>query len=251
MQNNLQLYKKMKIIEKIIEKQENLLNSQPITIGFLGDSVTQGCFECYLTSPTSLETVYDGGSSYSNRLKELLALLYPKVQVNIINAGVSGDSAPSGLKRLDRDVLRFNPDLVVVGFALNDSCAGESGLDAYKDAMTNIVDSIQNSGAECILLTPNTMNLNVSPHLKDQLFIDLAKSFSSVQNDGILDLYVDAIRKIAKDKNVKICDVYSKWKKMIASGVNTTELLANKLNHPVREIHYLTAMMLLDCILGE
>ena len=251
MQNILQLYTNMKIIEKIKEKQNNLLNSQPITIGFLGDSVTQGCFECYLTNPTTIQTVFEGESSYSNRLKEILSLLYPKVQINFINAGVSGDSAPSGLSRLDRDVLRFNPDLVVVGFALNDSCSGVDGLGEYKKAMEEIVCSIQNSGAECILLTPNVMNTNVSPHLKDQLFIDLAKSFSSIQNDGVLDLYVDAIKEVAKNKNVKVCDVYSKWKKMIDSGVNTTELLANKLNHPIREINYLTAIMLLDCILGD
>ena len=95
------------------------------------------------------------------------------------------------------------------------------------------------------------MNINISPHLQDQLFIDLAKSFSLVQNDGILELYVNVIKKVAKTKGVKVCDVYSKWKKMIDSGVNTTELLANKLNHPIREINYLTAIMLLDCILGD
>lgn len=242
---------KMKIIEKIKLKQEDLLNSEPITIGFLGDSVTQGCFECYLTSQTTLETVYDGASSFSNRLKELFAILYPRVQINFINAGVSGDSATSGLKRIDRDVLKYNPDLVVVGFALNDSCAGINGLETYKKAMSDIVDKIKNSGAECILLTPNSMNLNVSPHLKDSLFIDLAKSFSSIQNDGVLDLYVNVIRKVAEVKGAKLCDMYSKWKKMISSGVNVTELLANKLNHPIREIHYLTAIMLLDCILED
>ena len=118
----------MKVVEKIKLKQEDLLNSQPITIAFLGDSVTQGCFECYLTSPTTLETVYDSASSFSNRLKELFAILYPKAPINFINAGVSGDSAVGGLKRIDRDVLKYNPDLVVVGFALNDSCAGINGL---------------------------------------------------------------------------------------------------------------------------
>ena len=33
------------------------------------------------------------------------------------------------------------------------------------------------------------------------------------------------------------------------NGVNTTELLANKLNHPIREIHTYMAMKLLECML--
>lgn len=35
-----------KIIEKIKAKQENLQKNEAVTIVFLGDSVTQGCFEC-------------------------------------------------------------------------------------------------------------------------------------------------------------------------------------------------------------
>ena len=48
----------MKIIEKINAKNKNIYENNPVTIAFLGDSVTQGCFECYLTSPTTLDTVF-------------------------------------------------------------------------------------------------------------------------------------------------------------------------------------------------
>ena len=77
----------MKILKKIVEKSKNLKNAEAVTIAFLGDSVTQGCFECYLTE-TSLDTVFDERSSYSNRLKEILHILFPSVQINIINAGM-------------------------------------------------------------------------------------------------------------------------------------------------------------------
>ena len=112
----------MKIVEKLKAKNTDILNSKPITIAFLGDSVTQGCFECYLTSETTLQTVFDYQNAYSTRLKEILNILYPSVQFNIINSGISGDGTTFGLERLERDIIAYNPDLCVVSFGLNDSC---------------------------------------------------------------------------------------------------------------------------------
>ncbi|MBQ8295119.1 MAG: GDSL family lipase [Clostridia bacterium] len=236
----------MKIIEKLKAKQESIYGAEPVTIAFLGDSVTQGCFECYLTSPTSLQTVFDYPNAYSTRVREMFNLLYPNAQVNIVNSGISGDNATNGFSRLERDILRFNPDLVVVGFALNDSCSGADGLERYKNSIRSILETLQAKGIECILLTPNMMNTNTSCHLRDELFIRLAKQFAEVQNSGMLTAYVDAEKAIANELGVPVCDVYAKWLQMQEGGVEITELLANKLNHPVRELHYYTAMKLLE-----
>ena len=140
----------MNIIEKIKQKQSNLLENKAITIAFIGDSVTQGCFECYLTSETSLETVFDYKSAYSTRLKELLNLLYPNVQFNIINAGISGDGATTGYERLERDVLAYSPDLCVVSFGLNDSCL--STIEQYSTALSGIFSALQEKNIETIFL---------------------------------------------------------------------------------------------------
>lgn len=238
----------MKIIEKIKEKQKDLIGSAPVTIAFLGDSVTQGCFECYYTSPTTLQTVFDYSSSYSTRVKEILNLLYPSAQINIINSGISGDNAVNGNARFDRDIAQYNPDLVVVGFALNDSCAGENGKESYYNALTGIVTKVVSSGAECILLTPNMMNTKISCHLEGDLFLNLAKKFSEVQNNGILTEYVDIIKRVAEENKVPICDIYGKWLEMNKAGVDITELLSNKFNHPVRELHYYVAIKLIETI---
>ena len=239
----------MKIIEKITKKQAALSANPAITIALLGDSVTQGCFECYADGD-NVETVFDTDSSYGSRLKSMLNLLYPRVQFNLINAGISGDSAQGGLKRLDRDVLSYHPDLVIVGFALNDSTTGLDGLEKYKKAMTEILTKIRAQGAECIVLTPNAMNLEVSCHLQDKPLVRFAKRFQQIQKDGVLDRYVEAAKEVATQTGATICDVYAKWQKMMDAGVDVTELLANKLNHPIREMHYLTAIMLCDCILS-
>ena len=103
----------MKIRELLKKKQECNRDAKPVTIAFIGDSVTQGCFECYLTSPDSLENVYDYACAYSTRVKEILNMLYPSVQINIINSGIAGDNALGGESRFERDVLAYNPDLAV------------------------------------------------------------------------------------------------------------------------------------------
>ena len=239
----------MKIIKKIIQKQSSLSQNPAVTIGVLGDSVSQGCFECYLTSEDKIETVFDTASSYASRLKEMLNLLYPRVQFNMINAGISGDNAQGGLKRIDRDILAYHPDLVILGFALNDSTTGMDGIQKYKAAMSEMIRKITASGAECIVLTPNAMNTEVSCHLREKPLVKMAKSLEKIQNDGILDAYAQAARDVAEQEGAVLCDVYALWKSMIEAGVDVTDLLANHLNHPLRRMHYLTAMKLCECIL--
>ena len=240
----------MEILKLFNEKQKNLTANKPVTIAFLGDSVTQGCFECYLTSPTTLETVFDYKSAYSTRVQEMLHILYPNVQINVVNSGISGDSAPVGLQRLERDILSYHPDLVVVSYGLNDSTGGMSNIGNYQNALEEIFKKLKEQKIEIIFLTQNYMNTKTSVHLKDQLFIDLAKSFAAdVQNSGVLKKYFEAARVACEKYGVKICDLYPVWEKMEQAGVDVTELLANKLNHPIREIHYYMAMKLVETIL--
>ena len=240
----------MKLLEKIVNKQKSLFANPAVTIAVFGDSVTQGCFECYLDEKDDIQTVFDAESCYGNRLKEMLNLLSPSVPIQLINAGISGDSAKGGVKRIERDVLAYHPDLVVVGFALNDSGAGVAGLAEYKANLSEIVRKIVSSGAECIVLTPNAMNTSVSPLIKEKTYLKLAERFMKAQKDGVLDRYVETAREVARESGALLCDVYAKWQAMIEAGVNVTDLLANKLNHPIRKMHYMTAMMLLDLIIN-
>lgn len=236
----------MKIIEKIAKKQANIWDKDGVTIAFIGDSVTQGCFECYMIDDARLETVFDYSSAYGTRLKEMLNLLYPRVQINVINSGISGDNATHGFERLDKDVLRYAPDIVIVAFALNDSTEREQGLERYANSMRNIFKKVKDCGAECIFLTPNMMNVGTSCHLKDELAIRLSKEFEDIQRKGILTAYVEKAKAVAEECGVPICDIYAQWLKMQEGGVNITDILANYLNHPIRELHYYTAIKLLE-----
>ena len=238
----------MKIIDKLNSKQD-IYHANPVTIAFLGDSVTQGCFECYIKEDGAIETVFDYKSSYSTRMREMLNLLYPNVQVNIINSGISGDGTVNGKTRIDRDILPFSPDLVVVSYGLNDSCFGIEALDTYGENLRYIINKVSSNGAEVIFLTQNAMNTKKSCHLTgDNALTHTAEMTMNVQNKGILKSYMDRAKAIAIECGARVCDIYPMWEKMIAGGVDTTELLANKINHPIREMHYYMAVKLIETI---
>ncbi len=242
----------MKIIEKLAAKASGSgLGAHPIpTIAFLGDSVTQGCFETYRSDEKCIDTVFDRAHAYHTYLAQILAHVFPKAPVNIINAGISGDNTDGALNRIERDVLCHNPDLTVVCFGLNDCGRGMENLAHYADNLRKIFAKLTEAGGEVIFMTPNMMNTYVDYRIQDDILKDLAKRFGQKQTEGVLDAYMDAARAAAEEYGVPVCDVYAKWKRMAALNVNTTALLSNHINHPTREMNYLFAYSLFDTMLS-
>lgn len=234
----------MKIIEKIKAKQSDRHGRAPITIACIGDSVTEGCFGCYMDGE-NIQTVFLPEEAYSERLKKLLHSLYPTVPIYMLNAGISGDKVSGGVARLERDVLTYRPDLVIVSFGLNDCGGGEEGLDTYAQSLRDIFSRVTATGAECIFLTENMMCTHVSP-LLDSSMHGWAQMFAKRQKEGNLDLYFDRAKQVAAECGVPVCDCYAKWRAMERGGVNVTSLLANYLNHPIPAMHDLFAQSLLE-----
>lgn len=240
----------MTIVEKIKNKQADVYSSSPITLAFLGDSVTQGCFELYPIDPGNIDTVYDPESAYHNRVKQILNLLYPRVPFTIINAGISGDRAVLATKRLEQDVLKFSPDLTVVCFGLNDAAHGADKVEEYISSLREIFTRIRESGSAVIFMTPNNMALKVNQRVWQPKVRNVIVAKSTDEERASMDLHIDRARKLCTDMGVPICDCYAIWKQMAKSGVDTTSLLSNDINHPIREMHYLFAYELVKMIIG-
>jgi hypothetical protein len=66
----------------------------------------------------------------------------------------------------------------------------------------------------------------------------------------VLKKYFEEAKTLCKEYNVEVCDLYSVWDAMAKANVNTTELLSNKLNHPIREYHSYIAIKLIEKMLG-
>lgn len=194
----------MNILKKTRAKQADLF-APPVAIAFLGDSVTQGCFEVYLTSEGAVQTVFEPESGYAADVRKLFALLYPGVPVQFINAGISGDNAPSGLQRLERDVLAYHPDLTVVCFGLNDACRGDETQEEYASALDGIFTKLKEAGSEIIFMTPNMMNTRLSEKLTVPEIRAVAEDTLKIQLDGRLERYLDAAREVCTRQGAAVC----------------------------------------------
>ncbi len=228
----------MKLINKIAENNRDNLNNPPVTIAFLGDSVTQGCFRTHT----------DGKAVYHNRLKEKLHFLYPNANINMINAGIAGTMADFGLQRIERDVLSKNPDLCVVCFGLNDINNLEKEMHVYTDSLEKIFQILKENNCEVIFMTPNMLNTESAEHTPEK-WKEYSYTTAKWQKEGLMDTYMEAGIMTACKCDVTVCDCYSKWKRLNECGVDTNRLLSNGINHPLREMHDLFANMLLEVLL--
>ncbi|MBQ7153579.1 MAG: GDSL family lipase [Clostridia bacterium] len=222
----------MHIKEKIGMDLGGLLGYGPVNIAVLGDSVTHGC-----VGPGE----YDYESVYWNRLRKKLLSLSCDMPVNVIQAAVNGSTAAMALPRLERDVLCHHPDLVTVCYGLND--VGGT-LEDYLGALERIFSACAGAGADVIFMTPNMLNTYVAEDTLPEL-----KKYAAVtagyQTGGRMDLYMERACELARRSGAAVCDCYAEWKKM-SEREDVTMLLANRINHPVREMHELFAQSLFD-----
>ena len=192
--------------------------------------------------------MFDRENVYHKKVSEILGILFPTVPLNIINAGIAGTKAPYGLSRIERDVLSKKPDLTVVCFGLNDCEKEDEGIAEYIESLRGIFHRLKEAGSDIIFMRPCMMVENVSETIHPS-FVELAEKLSDRQRRGVLDRYMDAARELCAEENIPVCDVYAKWKRMSERGVNVTELLSNKLNHPTREMHSLFAISLVETMI--
>ena len=242
----------MRLLQTLNARNRAFFEHRPAVIACLGDSVTHGCFEVFMNEENRIDTACRASEAYPALIGNELGKLYPFAQPCVLNAGVSGDNAVNGRKRLSRDVLFAHPDLVIVNFGLNDSMNPdvEGGLAAYRAAMTGIFEDVLASDAECLLLTPNMMCTYASRSLENDFLRGIAKDAARVQNEGILDRYVEAARSAANEAGIPVADAYAVWQRLSHSGVDTTARLVNRINHPDANAHRIFADEIMRALLA-
>ena len=227
----------MKVKDKLFMELSALDEHGPITIVALGDSVTHGSVAA---GEINYETVY------WNRLRQKLNAVRATIPVNVINAGIGGTTAERSVARLDCQVLCHNPDLVIVCFGLNDI---NGTREQYLDSLRTIFTRCRESGAEVIFMTPNMLNTRVDERTEAR-FAAYAVKTAEMQNGGRMDLYMESACTLAREMDVTVCDCYAKWKELSRTQ-DITDLLANYINHPTREMHELFAQSLFEIIMGD
>ena len=176
---------------------KKLEQGRKVTIVALGDSITE------LTWHTR------GRLNWCGYLQEAMFETYGRNRCWVINSGRCGDTATAGLTRLEEDVFRFAPDLVIVSYGMNDQ-----GLpvEDFREALRAIIDRIREQGsAEILLRTPNPI---VNPPTAFLLKAGQKNSVEAAGTQGAL--FARSIVEVAREKRCAVVDHYTSWKKLEA-----------------------------------
>lgn len=128
-------------MKKTIDK---LRQGNHVTIVALGDSITEITFHTR------------GHMNWTGLLSEAIFETYGNGVCTLINSGKCASSYAEGLERIDRDVIRYKPDLVILSMGMNDSDRGIEYLDTFKEQVKKMVRIIREKcDSEILIRTPN------------------------------------------------------------------------------------------------
>jgi acyl-CoA thioesterase I len=171
-----------------------------ITVVALGDSLTQG----WMVS-----------KGYIDFLKEMLRAEFPQSRFKLVNSGIPGDTADSGLYRLSYDVLNHKPDCVFVQYALNDAFSGFTEQQ-FKKNIRGIIEKInENSNAEIILVTSGYIGDN--------------------DENQHVERYYHQLKALGEEYSIPVVAVHEYWKKKVNDGVPFESLVQYDGVHPTED----------------
>lgn len=177
-----------------------------------------------------------------------------EICVELINAGVGGNSTELAAKRFAKDVLAVKPSLVVIQFGINDSAVdvwktppattSRVSLDQFRKNLRHFVETSRAHGAQVVLMTPNPL-----------LWTDALKKmygkppYDAARADGLnlfLIPYAQAVRDLAKELGVPLVDIAREHEAFAKSSV---EPLLSDGMHPNQRGQQLVADVLGDFLL--
>ncbi len=194
-----------KYVKKTLKKLEE---ENEVTILALGDSFTAGW------------AVERGFVSF---FYEMLSEKFPDAKINIINAGIPGDTAEGGLVRLD-SLLVNDPDLVTINFGGNDMFGVSEK--SFENTMNKIIDKIKEGEKRDILI------LNIA--------------IFSIGIKDLVQVFNKVIERVARKKGAGLVDVHGAWKKKIKDGLKLESLITWDEIHPNESGHKIIAQELMS-----
>lgn len=177
----------------------------PVHIVAFGDS----------TTATARDWAPEIKEVYSDCLPTALA---PRgIDAVVINAGIGNTTTRQAVARLDRDVRRHHPDIVIVQFGINDSWIDvDEGKTKprltraeFRRNLTIIARQLKQDGARVILMTPNPMRWRDPFYIKAFTEHPGLLDVQSVRGiDLLLDQYAMDVRDVATSESSPLVDVF-------------------------------------------
>jgi lysophospholipase L1-like esterase len=151
----------------------------------------------------SLVIAYLGGSitaapGYRVQTEQWFRQQYPRARIKAINAGVGGTGSDLGVFRLQDDVLKYNPGLVFIEYAVND---GTDSVTIGK-AMEGIVRQIKKHDPRtdiCFLYTVSEPMLKDLQQGKEIRSVKYTEQIAQYYGLPSINLSLDVISRLQKD----------------------------------------------------
>ena len=134
-------------------------------------------------------------------------------EVNLINTSVGGMLSNWGKDNVDANVNNYNPDLVIIGFGMNDGSLGMSPQ-TFKENIDFMVRSIKSRNPEADIIIIHTIYANPL----------------SIQNQG-QKAYLAELQALQTEHGVALLDMGSITETMYETKKGV-DILANNINHP-------------------
>lgn len=195
--------------EYLSKMREKLENGELLKIVAYGDSITQG------GEATTVEL------RFQNRYVNYLLEKFPKAKIHLENSAIGGITTIQGIEQLKIKVLDQNPDLVLLGFGMNDQVTADLSSVQFQENLCRIADEIkEKTNAEIIMFS------TFEPH-PDWLF-NIHRTVD----------FANATKMAARKTQCAYADVYSIWQKAL-NRKDHSSLIANNINHPNDFGHWL------------
>ena len=153
-----------------------------IKVLFFGDSITQAGVQ---------------PNGYILKLDSIIKQSKLTDSIELSGAGIGGNKVYDLYLRMEEDVLKKNPDVVVIYVGINDvwhKATTGTGTDAdkFEKFYRAIIKKLQDKNIKVVVCTPSVIG---------------ERNDNSNQQDGDLNQYGNIIKKIAKDLSLPVCDL--------------------------------------------
>jgi lysophospholipase L1-like esterase len=139
--------------EILTETIQKLKNKEALNIVFYGDSITTGC------NASSQSRSEPNMPFFDKMVVSSLTQYFGNDKITYANTAVGGWATEQGLAEYNTRVLAKNPDLLILGFGMNDATLGTTE-EQYGNRIVMMINNLRkrNPNAEILLL--GTMNAN-------------------------------------------------------------------------------------------
>lgn len=156
--------------------------AKKVKVVFFGDSITQAG-----VSPTG----------YIVKIDSIIKQANLSDQIELVGAGIGGNKVYDLYLRMEEDVLKKSPDVVVIYVGINDvwhkaSSGTGTDPDKFEKFYRAIIKKLQEKNIKVIVCTPSVIG---------------ERNDNSNQQDGDLNNYSNIIRAIAKDMSLPVVDL--------------------------------------------